>query len=266
MDQLPNYFVVLSENLSEETIESLVSLEIAFDLISYTRHSHQLDDIVTVVKDGSGKDISDEALLVYRTAIADALALQGIFLSDPFEENIGSLAQLMRAIAILGTSSLNDILEDEVIEEEENGLVYLASVLSIITETPISEILLYLEDVHPETIATIQRGGELSEVEGKLLSAFRPRFMEELGDDKTGPVANLVRDTGRIGFDLVTIRSVVADDIELLDDNAAAREVRLLLKGSSLPDESLGLQVGDTIDYIFEPTRAVKIAAKVGEL
>ena len=264
MQELPPYFENFSRTLSVELIEVLASIENSFELIAYDKHEDKIQEAMNYPEGVTDREMTDEALVYYRAAIADALVLQGITLIDPVSEKMDVLSTLLHAIALLGTQPLEELIDDSEIEEEDSDLSYFASVVGQVADMPTVLVLKYIEDVRPETVEVLKKGLELKEVEEIISTKYRDRFMKAVGNNKEGIVCDVVRELGHMGFDLPTIRNLVADDIsELTDDDAVIREIRLLVMGSSTPVEEFDIVIGETVELLFEPKRAFKLLAKI---
>lgn len=268
MVELPEYLNDIDRCVSDELMETLASIESCFQHLTYDKHIDQLNEVFAHDMDLPIRELCDEALQVYRIHIDAVLKDQGIVLINPLNEKIPKLEQVLRAITLLGTRPLDDILEGTEIEDaDEGGEIYLANLISHIAEVPAPEILLLIDSVSPDTVRLLEPKDEGEREPNPLAKIAETRFKAEVGECKEGLVCNMIRRIGAYGYDLQTFSNELADEIEILvTDEEVIREVRLLLLGSSELTEDLVIKGNELIEFIFDnPMRIMKLNAKLGE-
>lgn len=267
----PNYFNIINSFSTSEVMEVLSSFESNFRQLSSDRHINQIEEILDNPKDLPTKDIRDGILDIYRSHIADIFSKLGITLFNPLNEKLSILDKLLTAITILSTSNLEETLEGIELDPNEDSVIYLSDIFEYLTDLQVPEILSVIANVDSELIKVLDKEEDLESFKSSIINRAKERFKKELNENRDGVVADFIRRTNSFGYILTIannglINSLMDDLNEIRDDKKLAKEIRLLVLGSSATGIELELMANEITNLIIEedPIRLLSVNAKIG--
>ena len=253
MPRIPEYCDTYLNLFSVELTTTCISIETSFSLLAYDAH---IDDIAAVYDNPiytNNKDIGLAITELYKTHINCVLELHGILLANPLSNPVFPISKILHVIALLGSADdINEVLSGITPVTEDSPLVYLASIISDITEMPITEVLTYIESVTPDLMALLNAAPEFEPRFNHLADVAELRFKQALATTHTIIVLDTIKRLGYFGYNLNNVLATVHDLIlELLDINDQASELIMLVLGSNTPTEILLSTTLNVSDLIF---------------
>lgn len=256
-DQLSEYLLVVQQMVSPEYFESLVSIEMSFKELNYTEHLDDIQRAILTENDDSIEDVVNEVKYIYRLASQITLETMGVRLIDFQQIPIHILALILAGTIELGTDVEN---LESINDTEESDLLYYAQAISLVTDFTADDVLQYIDSVSTYTVDKIREGSDtIPPLEPDTFDAL-PRFKALLLENRTSLVYQHVINSNAAGYDLPSVRTILADDIAMLEeDNSALFETKLLVLASNTPDNLVDFEIEYSIQYIFDEPRASNI-------
>lgn len=264
---LPNYFEYFESIFSEEIIDTLITIEKAFELINYEQHKDDIGFIFTDYNDKSGKDFCDITMSFYRDHINSVLSLQGILLTNPYTDQIIPLAIILRSVSLLSSMPLSDILEGDIIDTEETTDVCFARVISLMSDLSIPQVLSHIFMVIPDVITYLNQDLPISIIRTLAMTNAEKRF-KECSIEKKGIIVEAIRAIGTFGYNVQTflivhsetIADIIKEDTAHKKYNELANEIILLVLGSSTPDNFLlSVMLEAAVHIVDDATELLKV-------
>lgn len=256
-NDLPKYFDEASKIFSEEILNSLISIEEAFDKIYYNQH---IDDIDSLFSTGTHKGTSEfcsTVLEVYREHINAVLSAQGIFVANPFTESLSNLIELLEAVVLLGTVNKHDLYHIDEIKDEDTDDTYFAKAVSLFTNLSVEAVLDIVVYVNASVVAYLDQDNPMPIFLDGISKNAESRFKSS-PIPKKGIIVDTIRAMSKFGYSLKTFIVTHAHLISELDSNELiANEIILLVLGSNSDNRMLLVEALDASEHICNDARQI---------
>ena len=266
--EFPAYMDYFSTSYSPEFVEILSSIEASLSHLNYDKHQDLID--VVFMKEGVEplRALCDTAVGIYRIHLADALRMQGFSLINYEEEKLKPLSDILLAVTILGSKTLEEALDGDSVQDMEDDLSWICEVIGIILDVPAVEMMQYIDGVEPYVMDILQDGEVIEEWRRESSEKAQARFLAVMDGDKSGIMVDEIRKLNYFGYDVNVVGKLVEDEIEKLEDvPTIIRELKLLLAGSSMTDiKKMRVWAEDTVEaLIHNPRKVLDIHSKLGD-
>lgn len=253
MYNLPDYFNHFPAIFTPEIIEVLVSVEKSFNIINYENHFDDIDFLLLNPGFNNSKDINNLIMSVYRDHINSVLSILGILLSNPYTDSISVISTILRTICILGTNSLSDILDDSIIDEENSGDTFFATIIANITHLNVIQVLHHIALVSPDVLDYLHHDNPIP-IFNHDLSKFSENRFKRSSVEKKGIIVDAIRNLNRFGYSVHTFLLTHSHAISETHDTPEliAHEIILLVLGSSTPDNLLLATMLEVSEHVVD--------------
>jgi hypothetical protein len=256
MNTLPYYFNYFPTVFPEPVIEMFVSIENSFYTINYDAHRDDISAVYDILNLNT-TNLNNLTLEIYREHITSVMSLQGIFLANPFTEKFSNLVQLVNCVSVLATNKVSELLEGEVIELEDNNEYYFAKLIEALTELTYTDALLMIDYVSKGLIDYLNKDLPTAILTTETRLIGETRFKNSILV-KEGVIVEAIRKLNYFGYDINTFLVTHTLDIsDIKDDNEMAKEIILLVLGSSTPDELLTSTMFEVANHIGESVQQI---------
>lgn len=259
MSILPYYFNYFDDLFPVEVIDAFSSIESSFDLINYNAHIDDINLTYEYTVNLTGSDLANITYDLYREHINSVLSTQGIFLTNPFSINLTPLVEILRGVCILATQPLTEALDGNIPEVDNDQIIYLATILNLLTNLTIEELIIHINLVTDDVITYLQQDTPLISLITKTTMRAEERFKKS-NLVKEGIIVEAIKELNTFGYAvqsfIITHSEAIAN---LKNDTNIANEIILLVLGSSTPDNLLSATMLDIAQHI--PDTANQILA-----
>lgn len=172
-----------------EIYDNLEKIDHIFLLLNYHAHNDELVMCHINASEDTGNEFKTKIVNIYREHLNDVLSLQGVYLTNPFEDDIDVLIEILDAISVVSLMKLSEIGLIGIIEDTDDPMMAIAKVINSITNRTIEEILQHIKNVLPETVHYLKQDNELNILAAINLSVSKERFLNLLG---LNPTVNVI--------------------------------------------------------------------------
>lgn len=248
--------------LSEYTIELLYVIEHLFNDIDYDRHGDDLTALSNSYPFTNGSERANLTLSIYREHIDIVLAMQGIFLSDPYCIKLSNLVEILKGCNQIAIHPLKELLPFEFIDTDTTPDEFFATIIETLTELSISDVLENIKSIAESTLEYLHNNIPVPHIEINQGHISRQRFLKALplllNENLT---VNEIKKLNSFEYSPLTFALGLYDELrEISNDEVLANEIILLTLGSHVSDETLeasALNVSDTL--IDDLKRKIKV-------
>lgn len=239
--------------LSEYVLQLLYETEHIFNDIDYDGHIDDITMLDNTYPFANGSERANMTQTLYRDNIDLVLAKQGVFLSDPFNDPLSDIVELLKACTLLGTRPLNELLafthvdNDVVIEE------YFATIIGELSQLEEHRVVELVQSVSESTIEYLHQNIPLPHVEIHSVNLHRNRFLTQLENVKHSEITvDMIKSINNFDYSpFVFIQSVRNQLLELNKDDLVD-EIFLIMVGSRVPTPELQKTTIAVIDTLVD--------------
>ena len=260
-NNLPTYFSNLSNVFSEEVLKLLTSIENSFNQLEYIQHKDDIDLLFSTIYSKPTSEFSSSVIEVYREHINSVLSLQGIFLANPYIEELSTIATILHTVSILATVPLSEVLLGETIDDEDSDIVYFASVIKSLTDLTIETILNAICNVSRDTVNFLHNDTIIPFLINNIDLVASKRFKES-SIPKKGIIVEAIRQLNTFGYSVNTFLLTHSHLIAEHETNEElVNEIILLVLGSDVNDKYLLAEALRVSEHILRdnPSRMLMI-------
>lgn len=260
-NNLPTYFSNLSNVFSEEVLKLLTSIENSFNQLEYIQHKDDIDLLFSTIYSKPTSEFSSSVIEVYREHINSVLSLQGIFLANPYIEELSAIATILHTVSILATVPLSEVLLGETIDDENSDIVYFASVIKSLTDLTIETILNAICNVSKDTVNFLHNDTIIPFLINNIDLVASKRFKES-SIPKKGIIVEAIRQLNTFGYSVNTFLLTHSHLIAEHETNEElVNEIILLVLGSDVNDKYLLAEALRVSEHILRdnPSRMLMI-------
>ena len=260
-NNLPIYFSNLSNVFSEEVLKLLTSIENSFNQLEYIQHKDDIDLLFSTIYSKPTSEFGSSVMEVYREHINSVLSLQGIFLANPYIEELATITTILHTVSILATVPLNEVLLGETIDDENSDIVYFASVIKSLTDLTIETILNAICDVSKDTINFLHNDTVIPFLINNIDLVASKRFKES-NIPKRGIIVEAIRQLNTFGYNVNTFLLTHSHLIAEHESNEElVNEIILLVLGSDVNDKYLLVEALRASEHILRdnPNRMLMV-------